>query len=140
MQTNMKKETFYRILIGILLVLNLMQIGFFLFTKPPHPPKHRFKGHAHEILHLTEDQSYQFRNIADAHHKNMKFFDNEERKWLTIYFKEGSEESLNELERIHQQKIEFTKAHFEDVKAMLNEDQLPYFEPFKEEVLKKIMK
>ena len=136
----MRKETFYRVLIGILLVLNLMQIGFFLFTKPPHPPKHKFKGRAHELLHLNEDQAYQFRNIADVHHKNMRFFDKEEKKWLALYFKEESKESLKELQRIHQQKIEFTKAHFEDIKAMLHEDQLQYFEPFKEEVLTRIMR
>ena len=133
MPSNMKKETFYRVLIGILLVLNLLQIGFFLFARPPHHPKHKFKRHAPEILHLTEDQSYQFHNIARAHHKNMRFFDKEEGKWIALYFENESEENLKEIQRIHKEKMEFTKAHFEDIKAMLNEDQLQYFESFRKE-------
>ncbi len=140
MPSNMKKETFYRVLIGLLLVLNLLQIGFFLLTKPPHPPKHKFKGHAPEILHLTEEQGYQFHNITRAHHKNMRFFDKEEKKWIALYFENESEDNLKEIQRIHKQKIEFTKAHFEDIKAMLHENQLQYFELFRTEVLHRIMR
>ena len=140
MPNNMKKETFYRILIGVLLVLNLLQIGFFLFVKPPHPPKHQFKGRAPEILHLTEEQGYQFHNIIRAHHQNMQLFNGEEKKLIELYFDEGSEEHLHQIQYLKQQKLEFTKAHFEDIRAMLEEDQLQYFKAFKQEALQRIMK
>lgn len=140
MPSNMKKETFYRILIGILLVLNLLQIGFFLFAKPPHPPKHKFRGRAPEILHLSEEQKFQFHNIARAHHKNMELFNGEEKKLIELYFEEESEEHLHQIQYIQQQKLEFTKAHFEDIRAMLEENQLSYFNEFKQEALQRIMR
>jgi len=136
----MKKEAFYKFVIGLLLTLNLVLIGFFLLRKSPHPPKHHFREQAFEILHLKGPQKYQFDNISKVHHKNMQLFHAEEKQLFQLYFQSASKDHLHQIQDIKKQKLEFTKAHFDSVKALLNDDQKMYFEEFREKALKRIMR
>lgn len=141
MPISMKKETFYKWAIGILLVLNLIQIVFFFFGKPPHPPKHhRFHEQAMEILHLEESQTYQFHNFTRVHHKNMQMFNAKEKELIELYFETPLDDYLHQIHEIQTQKIQFTEEHFKAIYDMLNEDQKVYFNAFKSKALGRILR
>lgn len=73
----MKQNNFYKILILLLVVLNVVTISFFWFTKPPHPPMPPFPpgqkppGIANE-LGLPEKTIAVINELENQHHKDKR--------------------------------------------------------------------
>ena len=135
----MKKDTLYKLIIGILLLLNLLQIGFFLVGKKPPPPNRNQGFDAVKILHLDKQQADQFLEISISHHEKMVKLQDLQKLATEKYFKNPTEAELAALKNIQSKKLKVTNEHYEEVKGILKPEQLPYFHTFKEKALQIII-
>ncbi len=144
----MKKETFYKASIFFLLAVNLVLISIGTI--------HLAKGHDHimhpketakEILQLDEKQHTLFLDLANDHIKKMNAFDQEQKKLLSGYFAQTYDSNnvtnidsvLVPYSVIEKQKLQSTKEHLKDIKKLLREDQLHYYQDFVDHSLKMIL-
>ncbi|MFC6268122.1 hypothetical protein [Frigoriflavimonas asaccharolytica] len=126
----MKKTRLYLIAIVALLILNLVQLAIPFFLHGP-PRGEGAKFNATEILHLNKDQEGNFDNIAKAHQHKMVEIQNHQKKLTEEYFATSNKKFLNEICALEVEKIKFTNTHFEEVKSILNKDQIQYYQDFK---------
>lgn len=142
----MKKDTLYKIIIGLLLIINLIQLTFSLIG-PHHPPRHH---HAHgkipinkhliETLNLSNEQFQDFNKLARQHREEMIILNDIHKKNTESYFNTPSDSMLNEINKIGTRKITVTSKHFEDINSLLNEDQKESFDEFKLKALSHIIR
>ncbi|MFZ4414211.1 MAG: hypothetical protein ACOYOV_14100 [Bacteroidales bacterium] len=132
----MKKETFYKVTIALLMALNLVQVGVrFMAQRPQRDPITM----AAKRIGLDEMQEKQFRELAQDHRKQMVDFRKEQASLTEAYFDQPSDTLLNEVTFIERKKIEVTRQHFIDIKNLLKENQQHEFEEFKERSIKRIL-
>lgn len=137
----MKKETFYKVAIIILLVVNILQlIPFLLGPKKGPNPQGNFRQKAIKIMNLNKTQEKQFLNFAEKHRDKMEILNKEQRKLTSTYFKAPTDSLLNIISKIETQKINVTERHFSEIKSILENSQINEFNKFKEEALKSILK
>jgi len=131
----MKKESLYTLIIAILLILNLFQLGAFLFA--PKPPHHNggFRDRAVEILNLNENQKQAFFISAQKHKEAIDDLVNEQKKLTISYFNNPSDALLNSIKEIEIEKIEVTQTNFNEIESLLTQEQKPKFEEFKKQAL-----
>lgn len=138
----MKKETIYKIAIGILLALNVLQLLGFLFSPKPEPPQHSmgvFEDKAVKLMHLTQVQQQDFLKFIQEHKAKMRRLRNAHTELTSTYFTQPSDSLLKLITKVEREKIETTEQHFADIKSILHKEQIPSFEQFKAEVLQKIL-
>lgn len=148
----MKSLKFYQCTTISLLLLNLGIIGFFFWTKPPHPLHKNGRGAKHmerplEILQLDAAQHKIFDASAKAHHQAVREIGKQQRVLLQGYFESIVDttklvrqgEILAQVQHLERQKIEITYQHFEEVKTILNDTQKAHFAPFLKRVLTKVL-
>lgn len=136
----MKKNTFYKWSIGILLTLNLIQLTGFLIA--PKPPMHKggdFRNEAVRILNLNDNQKTLFYKSAEKHRKTMDALHLEQKKAIINQFNNTSNENLNKIKALEIKKIEATQINFKEIKAILKTNQLEYFGEFQKKALNKIL-
>ncbi len=145
----MNKFKFYKLGFWILLILNLGLIAFFLLSPPPHQRgKGSHQGSAKKMLHLDEQQNDQFLNLVKKHKEKINLIQQNQADELKKVFKIAMNDSktkdykldsiIQKHERLEGSKIIETIAHFEDVKSILNNDQIPHFETFIHHVIQHI--
>ena len=124
-----------------LLFLNIAVLAFFLLTKPKpqhHPPSNNFQSEVIEMLDLNTQQASTFKALAEAHNQQMRSISGQQQQLLIPYFESltnpsstiDSDGVLSQFQQLEREKIEVTYQHFQDIKSMLNEEQLPDFENF----------
>ncbi|MEM8968959.1 MAG: hypothetical protein AAGE93_21255 [Bacteroidota bacterium] len=110
----------------------------------PHPSPDRrprgenFQLQIAEILQLDTQQQTDLAQLAQQHGQQMRAIDREQRTLLRPYFYNliGSTDTvdtvaiLQEVSQLERDKIKVTHQHFQDIKALLTEEQLPNFEKF----------
>lgn len=134
----MSQLKFYKYATWGLLFLNIAVLAFFLLTKPkpPHHSPNDFQSEVIEILNLNSQQKSTFRKLAEAHNQKMKSIIEQQQKLLPPYFESLADSSsnidkeaiLNQFQQMEREKIEVTYQHFQDIKLILDENQLPHFE------------
>lgn len=147
---------FYKYAAGLLVLLNLSLIGFFLLTRPkppgflppPHPGQHKhFQNRAVDILRLDREQHHAFLASADQHRQQMRTLNQQQRDLLKPYFYSlvdteqalDKERILEETQLLDRKKIEATYEHFDKIKSILREDQKPDFEAFMNQAIGRIL-
>ncbi len=136
----MKKETFYKISIAILIVLNLLQLGAMLFRPKPHQdPKANLKNHAAELMQLNNEQKKGFFALVDKHKEQIKDLQQKQNNLTDDYFHQPKDSILTLVSTIESEKIKVTEQHFMDIERILNDNQKPYFEKFKNKALQQIL-
>ncbi len=140
----MKKENRWKYLLLALMILNICLIGFLILKRPGghHPPKHDFMRKAIKVLNLDEEQAAEFKLLAKTHHEQMKIIRDEQKEGVMDYFENSSpndEASLSRIKDAEGRKIETTRQHFEEIKALLNEDQMEQFKKFRKRALRVIL-
>ncbi|MFT5336874.1 MAG: protein CpxP [Luteibaculaceae bacterium] len=146
----MEKLKLYKFTTLSLLILNIGLIVFFFISKPNHPPHmgpKDLKLGVVEALHLNNNQASQFKYFAEEHHTKMRVINGQQQELLWPYFKSISDTSIhfNEEEAFYQhrelekEKIQVTRQHFEEVKSILKEDQLPYFNDFVNQFIENVL-
>lgn len=158
----MKKESIYKSLIVLLLVINLVQIsGHFFSPKPPHhsqaksppmPPPHAmqsspthikgalFLKQAMQLLQLDGEQKQQFLKLAKAHESHMSKLQKQQSELTLNYFQQPAAELLENIANLDKQKVTLTEAHFGDVYQLLTPEQQPNFSAFKQAALQVIIR
>lgn len=143
----MKILKFYKIASLILLILNLLLLGFIFLHKPAHrhgPPPLQFK--VTEQLKLDSNQNESFLNSAEKHVARINEIDKDQADILRVYFSRLYDNSQTKTDSIfqrvislEQKKIEATYNHLAEVKGLLREDQFENFEAFINHMLNVIL-
>ncbi|TSE09177.1 MULTISPECIES: hypothetical protein [Aquimarina] len=137
----MKKELLYKTVVIILLVLNIIQVGYTLWVKKPLDKSNRpSKPDAIEILHLDQAQDIQFKKISRRHGKAMSELRNKQKQCIQEYFRAPSNSFLDCIKDIEAQKIKITEEHFEAMKSVLRKEQLIQYKYFKDKAVKFILR
>lgn len=137
----MKRETLYKIVVLVLLTINIVQVSFFLLTKKPkNNSKNNNKPSAREMLYLEDSQQIQFKKFSEIHHEAMVLLQEEQKKVVKNYFMQPTDSLLNRITVIEAEKIKVTETHFENMRSVLKDDQLLYYEQFKDKALKFILR
>ena len=146
----MNQRKFYIAIILGLVGLNILVLAFFLLTKPRtqhHPPPEKFQSEVIKILSLNKQQVVTFRALADEHKLQMNAINERKAKLLLPYFESlvdnskiiDSESLLIQFQHAEKEKIELTYQHFQELKEILNKEQLPDFEIFMRRVTERIL-
>lgn len=139
----MKKQTLYLIIIGVLLVLNLLQLGFFL-AGHKHQNKRPHRDHVRhdliENLQLNDTQKEQFRLLARDHRDSMKTLGRQHRTLTTAYFDHPSEALMDSIKLLEERKIQLMQKHFSDIQLLLDDEQKQNFKAFKQKVMRKVIR
>lgn len=140
----MKLSTvFYRNLSLILLCLNIALLAFFFLARPPHPKGHR----AAKVMNFTEQQEVQFRKYADQHKEQVTAYNEQQRSLIERYFSTlkanapavNADSLLQIFQTLEKQKVEITYQHFQEIKALLHEEQYADFENFVEQSMNRVL-
>ncbi|MEM9833203.1 MAG: hypothetical protein AAF944_21395 [Bacteroidota bacterium] len=144
----MNKLKFYQYATGGLLLLNLIVITFFLFTKPrpPHRPE-QVGQRAIDIMRLDDKQHELFLQSVDQHKQQMSRFNNQQRDLLRTYFSSlldstniaNSDSLIKQVQVLERKKIEATYQHFQDINSTLKPDQQAGFESFVNQSVQRIL-
>lgn len=127
-----KTKVFAITLIGLLLS-NLLFIGF-LFLKPkPHPPIGEGpKGLIIEKLQFSEEQIVQYNQLIEEHRKNVSQKEQALKEAKLDYYQTlntgNPETALENLLEAQKQMEQIHYNHFNDIKSICNENQVPKFE------------
>lgn len=147
----MSQIKFYKYAISGLLLLNIAMLAFFVLTKPRSgnpPPPSNFESEAIRILDLNSEQIATFERLVREHNQMMRAIDEKQRELIIRYFESLSDTSLsveeldvlNSFEQSEREKIKNTHVHLEEVKSILNNDQLPNFDIFMNDFLQKLFR
>lgn len=134
----MSQLNFYKYATWALLFLNLAVLVFFILTRPRHhhhPSTKDFRSEVINILNLNDQQQSAFRKLAHEHNQSMIMLKEQQQDLLPPYFANLAEPSesidpdkiLTKFQQLEREKIEVTYQHFQDIKNLLNQEQLPYF-------------
>lgn len=137
----MDQEKFQKYIIGGLVGLNIAVLAFFLLAKPPRRPQPTFKNNRSEViemLHLNNQQAIQLNKLADVHKQKMQEISEHQAKLLLPYFESlvsasqviEKDSLFKEYQQSEREKIELTYQHLQEIKSLLEEDQLPDFKEF----------
>ena len=137
----MNQNKMYKYATWALLFLNIAVLAFFILTKPRpphHPPAKEFKAEVVKILDLDEQQAVSFKTMANDHHQKLSSINEQQQKLLKPYFEDianatshiEEEQTLVQFQKLEREKMEVTRRHLEEVKSLLNEEQLPRFKEF----------
>ena len=144
----MSQIRFYKYAALTLLLLNILLIGVFLIPRFLHgPPDHNRKGSAFELLQMTEQQDELFLKSAEQHIGQIKELNQAQKALLERYFEQltkpdqtlNVDSLLNKVQDLERNKIESTLYHLQEVKALLNPDQMVNFNRFMEHVMTAIL-
>ncbi|WP_299779154.1 hypothetical protein [uncultured Formosa sp.] len=136
----MKKDIVYKLIIGLLLGINLLQMGTFMFNpQPEQRPKEEFQYLAIKILNLTSEQQNTFLSFAHEHKNKMEILYKKESHLVTQYFETPTDSLLKTISNIEMKKIQITEQHFLDIKKILDTNQISAFATFKKEALNNIL-
>lgn len=148
----MNKLFWYKLTSLGLLTLNISILLIFFLNKPsrphmPPPPGNNVEVRAEvaRILHLNEKQKETFVEMASEHHRQLALIKEKQYEKLAPIFDGLVEENnesmaakdslMKEFERLESEKIQITYQHFREVRKLLNEDQMVYYEEFMQRVL-----
>ena len=146
----MKKLQAYKYGMLVLVCLNLILITLLLLDVKSvdnnRPQKQGDRERAVHMLDLDEEQMASFHEFVKEHIDNMEMIGHRQEEFLRLYFStlgesRNTEEATSLLDSItllDTKKITLTYDHFNDVKAMLNEDQLLYFDKFVQQAMNNI--
>lgn len=137
----MNQKILFKYIILALLGLNIVVLYFLLFSPQPHRPTtspHHLRSDIVDILGLDDQQATYFHSSADKHQRDIEETNEAQEKLLLLYFGSlinDSEEVdkdllLEQLKVLEGSKLEKTYEHFQELKNMLNKDQLDEFELF----------
>lgn len=147
----MKQSKFYKYIIWSLIGLNIAVLAFFLISKNDAATKLPIKNNRSEVialLRLDEQQAAELNKLADEHTRRMIDFKKQQAELLSPYFQnvinaEGkmANDSLQHVDylALERAKIEMTYAHFQEIKDLLKEEQLPHFQEFMNNTINRVL-
>lgn len=148
----MQRITLYKIGFFSLLILNIALIVFLISRRPfhrlpPHNGQPPFMQEAIETLQLKDEQIAEFQALAKEHGEEMKALQTKQTEAIARYFETLKDESqaaesenlLNAIKDLETEKVTHTRKHFEDVKNILNDDQLKNYPMFVDRAIEALL-
>lgn len=136
-------KKFLTISVVILLIMNLGMLGFLFFGPHVHNKKHEpTRLFIINKLNLNEDQIAKYDDLIEEHSSSVIKREQQIKKLKSDTYQylkgksDGTEKDSN-IEKIVQIQREIEHIHlkhFQDIKAILNDDQLPRFEELVDEL------
>lgn len=134
----MNKVKFYKIASISLLLLNVFLVSAFFITKPKGMHDSRRGTNAQELLKMDEVQHDLFLANVESHHREMEAIMEKKIEILKPFLysvgnsdqTESQDATIQMMKEFEGQKLVSTYKHLQDVKNILNEDQLPLFDSF----------
>ncbi len=145
----MKENKFYKIAFVLMLLLNIVVLGYLFLSKPKRPSFEDGRPnrpanpiaigfeHASKTMNLDDSQLENFRKLVTKHKGEMKDINERQRDILKPLFKDSNNTdsfSLEKLGNLEQEKVQLTLDHFKDIKKILREEQYEGFDSFKNTV------
>ncbi|MEQ9217283.1 MAG: hypothetical protein RLO17_04530 [Cyclobacteriaceae bacterium] len=126
----------YRIGFFILLVINIGLVVMFVMRPRPPIGQVGIKEEISRELNFTETQKATFDEMAKAHRESMRELDRHEHQLMKSFFGQLSSDRagdnndslLQEIIQLEKEKITVTYTHFEELKALCDEDQRTRFD------------
>jgi hypothetical protein len=145
----MKKESFWKILVLVLLFVNIGTLGFLVWdrpkeARPPGKPDYLII----EGLHLDKDQIVRFEILKKQHRQSMDSLEEIEkgiRKNIFSEIQKGDgndsvqQENLKQISAIRSSRDLITVAHFKDLYLLCTPEQQEYYHQTIEEFAKRLM-
>jgi hypothetical protein len=130
----MNKKTLNRLLIAVLLITNLLLLGFIFFSKHPHPP-----GPKHFIvkkLGFDREQIEKYEGLIKSHQEAMQKLESKmkaSKNELYSSLSKNEDKPANDslLVELGKTQIEIEKLHyqhFSEIKKICRKEQIPAFE------------
>jgi len=137
----MNKQLINRLIIAALLISNLLLLGFCFFSKPPHPP--RPKQLIIKKLDFDKTQIAKFEALIKSHQDGIIALEESiktKKNELYSSLAESTESSKTEMliSEIGKTQSEIEKLHyrhFEEIKKLCREDQLPAYKELSKELV-----
>lgn len=132
----------------LLLILNVLVLFNFLVIIPLYlHPKNPPKVNTEKLLKLNQEQTASFEKFANLHHQQIMRLNDDQKSLIPIYFSTlyqpnspTNRDSLaSRIQSIESQKLEVTYKHFEDIKSILNPDQIKDFPQLVESSLFRVL-
>ncbi len=133
----MKLSVIYKVGLIVMIALNVVLIFLLVQKKPPFhmKPGRDVKDRIINELGLDKSQQKKYNSMAQNHHREMMNIENQEKKLLKEYFSLlSNDESLTEKEammdkikELEARKLTVTYDHFDDLKKLLNPNQMTRF-------------
>ncbi len=146
----MRKDIFYKFVIGLLVLLNVAAVGFIWMqgrTDRHEPPQGGRWNHVDRIildkLHLDEQQQNQFEQLKNEHHRQMVAIQKDAGELHNELFKLLQAEPVDTAKRNEvianlqvkeKEKEALTFDHFKKLRAILRADQKKGFDDFVDEL------
>jgi protein CpxP len=137
----MTKRILNRVLIAVLLISNLLLLGFIFFSKPPHPP--RPKHIIVKKLSFDKGQIAKYESLIKTHQEGIMQLEAKMKASKTALYKSLLKNEDNptndslfaelgntqiEIEKLHYQ-------HFREIKKICRTEQIPAFEALSGELV-----
>ncbi len=141
----MEQNRFFKLASAFLLIINILLLVFLYFGRRSKPnPSRSLLPEAIRILDLDERQEADFKLLASEHNKQLGRISKEKSELISLHFEKLKDPSLADeemspprrIQELEGEKILVTYAHFQDVKALLRQDQLSNFDTFLEKATK----
>ncbi|MFT4856586.1 MAG: protein CpxP [Algoriphagus sp.] len=141
----MKTNTFLKIAVLIMVLINVVLIGF-MIVGPKMPPRGKqddLKEIISEKLNLNEEQRASYFQLAKSHNEAMSQVNQKQKPMIREYFNylkleakdPAMQDSLLELiNQLDQDKLTLTYSHFEELKKICDPDQVVIFEKIMDEI------
>jgi protein CpxP len=132
----MNKSKFFITTIVVLLITNLLLVGFLVFRKPPHPPMDGPKKLIIQSLHFNKNQVNEYTKLIEVHKTDIlnlkkKLEKSKGRLYATLASESNDElktDSIFSVIATIESEIELLNYnHFMDIKKICNQDQLNNF-------------
>lgn len=138
----MGKEKFYKKTTYGLLLLNLGLVVFIIISSYRRMPR---PIDAQKLLNLNEQQHQAFLKSAEQHQKAMVNINHAQRELIQQCFNHLIDNNINKdssiqgVQELEKQKLELTYLHLEEIKGLLNEQQLPHFGAFIQQITRIVL-
>ncbi|MEM9680503.1 MAG: hypothetical protein AAF901_09285 [Bacteroidota bacterium] len=127
----------------VLLLVNGIMAGFLFNQGPPHVPLKDIKEKISDELQLNNSQKSKFYAMAKSHRNSMIEIGQSEKELLRAYFDYLMNETgpisrgdlLTQVGVLGKKKVLLTYEHFEELKSLCTDEQLPRFNNVMDEIL-----
>ncbi len=146
----MKTNTFLKIAVLIMFLINVILIGFMIGGPKMHPKGKQddLKEIISEKLNLNEEQRDSYFQLAKSHNEAMSQVNRKQKPLIREYFNSlkletkdpATQDSLLELiNQLDQEKLTLTYSHFEELKNICDPDQVVVFEGIMDEIFQVLL-
>ena len=130
----------------VMICINILLL-FLLFNRPPMLQKQKgdIMKHIGVKLNLNDQQKKQYFVLAEEHRNKMESLDRKQKDLLKTHFNllktdkndsTYSQTRLTQLSDLEKEKITITYSHFEDLKSILEDEQLTQFDQIIDDILR----